>query len=184
MSENPETVSIPSAVNWRLTPLSVVIVAAGLYGAFHFYQRDALRQTVSIHWEDRPALRSDGASGPMHASEQHRTAPATAVMKSLPAAESEQPAPDGSVATSGEQMQPQPAASESRATNNTGGARLAGRAKMIGALQALQRAHEPKDLPGEFAAFGISGGLGAGIKKMFMSHPPLEERIRALQQNS
>jgi len=64
---------------------------------------------------------------------------------------------------------------------DSGGASLAGRGKMIGALQALQRAHDPKDLPGEFAAFGISGGLGAGVKKLFMSHPPLEERIAALQ---
>lgn len=62
-----------------------------------------------------------------------------------------------------------------------GGATLAGRGKMIGALQALQRQHEPHDLPGEFAAFGISGGLGSGIKKLFMSHPPLEQRIAALQ---
>ena len=64
---------------------------------------------------------------------------------------------------------------------DAGGASLAGRGKMIAALQALQRAHEPKDLPGEFAAFGISGGLGAGVKKLFMSHPPLEERISALR---
>jgi len=64
---------------------------------------------------------------------------------------------------------------------DTGGAALAGRGKMIGALQALQRAHDPKDLPGEFAAFGISGGLGQGIKALLMSHPPLEDRIRALQ---
>jgi len=64
---------------------------------------------------------------------------------------------------------------------DSGGASLAGRGKMIGALQALQRAHEPRDLPGEFAAFGISGGLGGGIKKLFMSHPPLEERIAALR---
>jgi len=64
---------------------------------------------------------------------------------------------------------------------DSGGASLAGRGKMIGALQALQRQHEPHDLPGEFAAFGISGGLGSGIKKLFMSHPPLEERINALQ---
>ena len=68
---------------------------------------------------------------------------------------------------------------EFRADN--GGATLAGRGKMIGALQALQRQHEPHDLPGEFAAFGISGGLGSGIKKLFMSHPPLEQRIAALQ---
>jgi len=64
---------------------------------------------------------------------------------------------------------------------DSGGASLAGRGKMIGALQALQRAHEPRDLPGEFAAFGIAGGLGAGIKKLFMSHPPLEQRIAALR---
>ena len=64
---------------------------------------------------------------------------------------------------------------------DAGGARLAGRDKMIGALHALQRAHEPQDLPGEFAAFGINGGLGDGLKKLFMSHPPLEERIAALE---
>ena len=64
---------------------------------------------------------------------------------------------------------------------DTGGASLAGRGKMIGALQALQRGQEPHDLPGEFAAFGISGGIGEGMKRLFMSHPPLEERIAALQ---
>jgi len=64
---------------------------------------------------------------------------------------------------------------------DAGGASLAGRDKMVAALQALQRGHEPHDLPGEFAAFGISGGLGSGIKKLFMSHPPLQERIAALQ---
>jgi heat shock protein HtpX len=53
---------------------------------------------------------------------------------------------------------------------------------MINALRALQRVHEPHDLPaGEFAAFGISGSIGDGIKKLFASHPPLEERIAALQ---
>lgn len=61
---------------------------------------------------------------------------------------------------------------------DAGGAQLAGKEKMIGALRALQRAHDPQDLPGELAAFGINGG---NIKKMFMSHPPLEERIAALQ---
>ena len=64
---------------------------------------------------------------------------------------------------------------------DAGGANLAGRQKMIGALKALQRAHEPKDLPGEFAAFGISGRMGSGLKRLFMSHPPLEERIAALE---
>ncbi len=66
---------------------------------------------------------------------------------------------------------------------DAGGARLAGRQKMIDALRALQRAHELQDLPGEFAAFGISGGLGSGLAKLFMSHPPLDERIAALQRS-
>ena len=65
---------------------------------------------------------------------------------------------------------------------DAGGAHLAGRQKMIGALRALQRAHEPQDLPGEFAAFGIRSGFGEGLQKLFMSHPPLEERIAALEQ--
>lgn len=62
-----------------------------------------------------------------------------------------------------------------------GGADLAGREKMISALRKLQQVSEPKDLPGEMAAFGIAGGLGDGMKKLFMTHPPLEERIAALQ---
>jgi len=65
---------------------------------------------------------------------------------------------------------------------DAGGARLTSRAQMASALRALQRVHEPRDLPsGEFAAFGISGGVGAGLKRLFMSHPPLEERIAALE---
>ncbi|MCU0834630.1 MAG: protease HtpX [Chromatiaceae bacterium] len=65
---------------------------------------------------------------------------------------------------------------------DAGGAGLTSKRKMADALRALQRAHEPKDLPsGEFAAFGISGGVGAGLKRLFMSHPPLEERIAALE---
>lgn len=62
-----------------------------------------------------------------------------------------------------------------------GGANLAGRHKMVSALQALQRASRKEDLPGAFASFGISGNRGKGIKRLFMSHPPLEERISALQ---
>ncbi|MEQ1637869.1 MAG: protease HtpX [Methylococcales bacterium] len=61
---------------------------------------------------------------------------------------------------------------------DAGGAKLAGREDMINALKALQRAHNPADLPGQLAAFGINGG---GISRLFMSHPPLEERIAALQ---
>lgn len=60
---------------------------------------------------------------------------------------------------------------------DAGGAKLAGREKMIAALRALQRVQNPEDLPGEFAAFGINGG----VSRLFMSHPPLEERIAALQ---
>jgi heat shock protein HtpX len=62
-----------------------------------------------------------------------------------------------------------------------GGATLAGRQKMVSALRALQRGAK-EDLPGEFAAFGISGGMGHGLKRLFLSHPPLEERIAALEQ--
>ena len=62
---------------------------------------------------------------------------------------------------------------------DAGGANLAGRQKMINALRALQRSHEQPQLPGELAAFGINGG---GVQRLFMSHPPLEERIEALQQ--
>ena len=64
---------------------------------------------------------------------------------------------------------------------DAGGAELAGRGQMIGALRRLQAVHEPQDLPGEMAAFGIAGGLGQGMRKLFMSHPPLEERITALE---
>jgi len=64
---------------------------------------------------------------------------------------------------------------------DAGGASLAGRSKMIGALRALQRAQEPADLPGQLAAFGISGAGGMGLRRLFLSHPPLEERIAALE---
>ena len=63
---------------------------------------------------------------------------------------------------------------------DAGGARLAGRQKMIAALRRLQAAHEPQGLPQEFAAFGIAGGF----KSLFSSHPPLEARISALQSSS
>jgi len=39
-------------------------------------------------------------------------------------------------------------------------------------------------LPDQMAAFGINGGVGGGLKRLFMSHPPLDERIAALQQIS
>jgi len=62
---------------------------------------------------------------------------------------------------------------------DAGGARLAGRQHMIGALERLRERH-PGPLPDKMAAFGIAGGGGAGLKRLFMSHPPLEERIAAL----
>jgi heat shock protein HtpX len=61
-----------------------------------------------------------------------------------------------------------------------GGAKLAGRSNMISALEALKANHEP--LPQQFAAFGITDGKGAyGLRRLMMSHPPLEERIAALR---
>ena len=64
---------------------------------------------------------------------------------------------------------------------DAGGAQLAGRQKMIAALERLRQVSEPSHLPSEMAAFGINGGLGEGLKKLFMTHPPLEERIAALR---
>jgi heat shock protein HtpX len=65
---------------------------------------------------------------------------------------------------------------------DAGGARLAGRGKMIAALERLRQLHEPSQLPSQMAAFGINGGLGNGLRKLLMTHPPLEERIAALRQ--
>ena len=66
---------------------------------------------------------------------------------------------------------------------DAGGAQLAGRQNMIAALEALQRAHEPSALPEKMAAFGIAGGNKvSGLRRLFMTHPPLEERIHALRQ--
>lgn len=62
-----------------------------------------------------------------------------------------------------------------------GGAYLAGREKMISALRRLQQVSNPQPLPDEMSAFGISGGVPTGFKRLFMSHPPLEERIAALE---
>ena len=64
---------------------------------------------------------------------------------------------------------------------DAGGANLAGRDKMIAALKRLQSIHEPSHLPDQMVAFGINGGLAEGMRKLFMSHPPLSQRIAALQ---
>ncbi len=67
---------------------------------------------------------------------------------------------------------------------DAGGARLAGREKMIAALERLKQSVDQPHLPDQLAAFGISGGIGHGIKRLFMSHPPLDERIAALRATS
>jgi heat shock protein HtpX len=64
---------------------------------------------------------------------------------------------------------------------DAGGAAYKSRGAMIGALEQLKAAHEPHDLPEQLKAFGINGGIGGGIKRLFASHPPIDERIAALQ---
>jgi len=63
---------------------------------------------------------------------------------------------------------------------DAGGARLAGRDRMIAALERLKAAHD-EPLPAQLNAFGIAGGEGSGLARLFMSHPPIEERIAALR---
>ncbi len=67
---------------------------------------------------------------------------------------------------------------------DSGGARLAGREKMISALERLQRSVKQPHLPDQMKAFGISGGAGHGLRRLFMTHPPLEERIEALRRGT
>ncbi|MCG3202877.1 MAG: Protease HtpX [Gammaproteobacteria bacterium] len=67
---------------------------------------------------------------------------------------------------------------------DAGGASLAGRGAMIAALERLQALHRPSELPRQMAAFGISGNLRQGLMRLFMTHPPLEERIAALRQGA
>jgi heat shock protein HtpX len=62
-----------------------------------------------------------------------------------------------------------------------GGAELAGRQNMIAALTRLQQGGPASELPDQMRGFGISGAMGHGLKRLFMSHPPLEERIAALK---
>jgi len=63
---------------------------------------------------------------------------------------------------------------------DAGAAGLAGRNKMIAALEKLKGNHEQATLPEKMAAFGISGGKG--FSRLFMTHPPLDERIAALRE--
>ncbi len=64
---------------------------------------------------------------------------------------------------------------------DAGGAELAGRENMISSLEKLRQVSEQPPLPDQLAAFGISGSVGQGFRRLFMSHPPLEERIAALR---
>jgi heat shock protein HtpX len=67
---------------------------------------------------------------------------------------------------------------------DAGGARLAGRSGMIGALEALKRV-QSEGLPEGMQAFGIGGpDRVSGLKRLLMSHPPLDERIAALRQSA
>ena len=63
---------------------------------------------------------------------------------------------------------------------DSGAAHLAGKQKMINALRRLQAHHEPSHLPDQVSAFGIRPKEG-GLAALFRSHPPLEQRIQALQ---
>ena len=63
---------------------------------------------------------------------------------------------------------------------DAGGARLAGRERMVAALERLKQGHNAT-LPDQLATFGISGHRAHGLKRLFMTHPPLDERIAALR---
>jgi len=64
---------------------------------------------------------------------------------------------------------------------DAGGAEYAGRANMVAALERLKAGQSSSHLPEALQAFGINGGKPSGLRALFMSHPPLEERIAALQ---
>lgn len=64
---------------------------------------------------------------------------------------------------------------------DAGGASLAGRDNMIAALQRLGQNDGANTLPTQVAAFGISGAVGHGLRRLMLSHPPLDERIEALR---
>ncbi len=65
---------------------------------------------------------------------------------------------------------------------DAGGASLSGRNNMIAALERLKANAGQSQLPDQMAAFGISGG--GGLSRLFMTHPPLDERIQALKQTT
>jgi heat shock protein HtpX len=61
-----------------------------------------------------------------------------------------------------------------------GGADLAGTGSMIGALEVLKRS-QGEPMPPQMQAFGINTGDTGGFMRLFMSHPPIDQRIAALQ---
>jgi len=63
---------------------------------------------------------------------------------------------------------------------DAGSGQLTSNPQMVSALQALQRQHTEDTLPDEVAAFGIRSSTASGVRKLFSSHPPLEDRIAAL----
>ena len=67
---------------------------------------------------------------------------------------------------------------------DAGGAKLAGRQSMINALARLDNMHSDSQLPEQMEAMGISGRDKVGFKRLFMSHPPISERIAALQRGA
>ena len=65
-----------------------------------------------------------------------------------------------------------------------GGAELSSTRQMIAALERLKGNRVASTLPDEVEAFGISGGVGRGLQRLFLSHPPLDERIAALRESA
>lgn len=64
------------------------------------------------------------------------------------------------------------------------GAHLASKQGMIHALERLKQFQEhPSDMPSEMVAFGINGESKMAFIRLFMSHPPLEDRIQALKES-
>jgi heat shock protein HtpX len=63
---------------------------------------------------------------------------------------------------------------------DAGGARLAGRENMIRALERL-KASQPQPLPQQLQAFGIAGDAMTRFGRLFLTHPPLDERIERLR---
>lgn len=65
---------------------------------------------------------------------------------------------------------------------DAGSAEMNGASPMVRALERLQAARDyPSELPDSMQAFGIRSGPGRGLAALFRSHPPLEDRIAALQ---